>query len=192
GADGLRRAVASERRRELLDRTGLGGAGDRLAGQLSGGMRQKRGVIASMLHRPDLLVLDEPTTGIDPVSRADLWWLIARAAADGAAVLMSTTYLDEAARAAQVVVLDAGRTLAPGSPAEIVAAGPGALAAAPGPPAAPAERQRSWRRAGTWRVWYPAGAAVAGPIAPDLQDAVCVAELRAELAEPTPLDQARA
>src|SRR5215467_5747743 len=77
-------AVARERGAELLERAGLAGARDRLAGRLSGGMRQKLGVIASMLHQPDLLVLDEPTTGVDPVSRADLWWLIARAAAKGA------------------------------------------------------------------------------------------------------------
>jgi ABC-2 type transport system ATP-binding protein len=177
---------------EYLDRTGLAAARDRLVGQLSGGMRRKLGVIAALLPGPDLLVLDEPTTGVDPVSRADLWWLIARAAADGAAVLMSTTYLDEAARAAQVVVLDAGRILATGSPAEIVAAVPGAITVTPGPPADPGERRRSWRRAGTWRVWHPAGAPVAGPIAPDLQDAVCVAELRAELAELAQPDQARA
>ena len=88
---------------EYLDRTGLAAARDRLAGQLSGGMLRKLGVIAALLPEPDLLVLDEPTTGVDPVSRADLWWLIASAAAGGAAVLMSTTYTDEAARAASSV-----------------------------------------------------------------------------------------
>jgi ABC-2 type transport system ATP-binding protein len=76
---------------EYLERTGLAAARDRLAGQLSGGMRRKLGVIAALLPGPDLLVLDEPTTGVDPVSRADLWWLVTRAAAGGAAVLMSTT-----------------------------------------------------------------------------------------------------
>src|SRR5215469_10118069 len=76
-------ATARERSGELLDRAGLAAVRGRLAGQLSGGMRQKLGVIATMMHRPDLLVLDEPTTGVDPVSRADLWWLIARAAAGG-------------------------------------------------------------------------------------------------------------
>ena len=77
-------------------------------------MRQKLGVIAAMLHRPDLLVLDEPTTGVDPVSRADLWWLIARAAANGAAVVLATSYLDEAERARHVLALDAGSELASG------------------------------------------------------------------------------
>ena len=105
---GITGAAAGRQVGEYLERTGLAAARDRLAGQLSGGMRRKLGVIAAMLPEPELLVLDEPTTGVDPVSRADLWWLIARAAAGGAAVLMSTTYLDEAARAAHVLVLDAG------------------------------------------------------------------------------------
>jgi ABC-2 type transport system ATP-binding protein len=140
---------------EYLERSGLAAARERLAGQLSGGMRRKLGVIAALLPEPELLVLDEPTTGIDPVSRADLWWLIARAAAGGAAVLMATTYLDEAARAARVLVLDAGRVLAEGTPAEIVAAVPGTIVAVPGPPEDPAERARAWRRAGQWRVWRP-------------------------------------
>jgi ABC-2 type transport system ATP-binding protein len=166
---------------EYLERTGLAAVRDRLAGQLSGGMRRKLAVIAAMLPGPELLVLDEPTTGVDPVSRADLWWLIARAAADGAAVLMSTTYLDEAARAAHVLVLDAGRPLAAGTPAEIVAAAPGTIAVRPGPPADADERRRAWRRAGTWRVWQPDGVPAAGSVPPDLQDAVCVAALRAEL-----------
>jgi ABC-2 type transport system ATP-binding protein len=72
-----------------------------------------------MLPSPELLALDEPSTGVDPVSRSDLWWLITRAAGDGTAILMSTTYLDEAARAATVLVLDEGRELASGTPAEI-------------------------------------------------------------------------
>jgi ABC-type multidrug transport system ATPase subunit len=209
---GLTGAVASRRVGEYLERTGLAAAQDRLAGQLSGGMRRKLGVIAAMLPEPELLVLDEPTTGVDPVSRADLWWLIARAAAGGAAVLMSTTYLDEAARAAHVLILDAGRTLAAGPPAEIVASVPGTIVVVPGRPDDPDARRRAWRRAGTWRVWQPsaeqaateqaateqaateqaagqpAGGQPAGQavpaaelVTPDLQDAVCVAALRAEL-----------
>src|SRR6266536_1217478 len=88
---GLPAARARERSSELLERTGLDSARRRLAGQLSGGMRQKLGVIRAMVHEPALLVLDEPTTGVDPVSRADLWWLIARAAAAGAAVVLGDT-----------------------------------------------------------------------------------------------------
>jgi ABC-2 type transport system ATP-binding protein len=167
---------------EYLERTGLAAARDRLAGQLSGGMLRKLGVIAALLPRPDLLVLDEPTTGVDPVSRSDLWWLIASAAADGAAVLMSTTYTDEAARAARVLVLDSGQTLAEGTPAEIVAGVPGTITVVAERPAAPGERRRSWRRAGAWRVWQPEATPERGePVTPDLQDAVCVAALRREL-----------
>jgi ABC-2 type transport system ATP-binding protein len=167
-----------------LEQTGLAAAQDRLAGQLSGGMLRKLGVVAALLPEPELLVLDEPTTGVDPVSRADLWWLIARAAAGGAAVLMSTTYTDEAARAARVLVLDSGVTLAEGPPGEIAAAVPGIIALTPERPADAAQRSRSWRRAGTWRIWLPATSsppAGARLVTPDLQDALCVAVLRREL-----------
>jgi ABC-2 type transport system ATP-binding protein len=195
--------VARERGAELLERAGLAGARDRLAGQLSGGMRQKLGVISSMLHQPDLLVLDEPTTGVDPVSRADLWWLIARAAADGAAVVLATSYLDEAERAVDVLALDAGRVLASGTPQEIVAAMPGTLRVSDARPDGEA-RRRAWRRGGRWRIWEPApggtdtdtaaaaadtaaaaadtAAKAGGVVAPDLQDAVTVAILARELA----------
>ena len=183
-------ATAARRRAdEYLERTGLAAARDWLAGQLSGGMRRKLGVIAALLPGPDLLVLDEPTTGVDPVSRADLWWLVTRAAADGAAVLMSTTYFDEAVRASRVLVLDAGRALAAGTLAEITAAVPGTIVAVPERPTGEDERRRAWRRAGAWRIWYPgdAGQAPDRPdserVTPDLQDAVCVAELRRELAD---------
>jgi ABC-2 type transport system ATP-binding protein len=172
-------AQARERAASLLDRAGLAQATTRLAGRLSGGMRQKLGVIGAMLHRPDLLVLDEPTTGVDPVSRADLWWLIARAAADGAAVVLATSYLDEAERAADVLVLDAGSELASGTPGQIVAAMPGTLLLADQRPDGAAGR-RAWRRAGRWQVWDPAGTGTG--LTPDLQDAVTVAALARELA----------
>ena len=179
-------AVARERSAELLERAGLSGARDRLAGRLSGGMRQKLGVIASMLHQPDLLVLDEPTTGVDPVSRADLWWLIARAAANGAAVVFATSYLDEAERALDVLALDAGRELASGTPEEIIAAMPGTLRVSDARPEGEA-RRRAWRRGGRWRIWDPPGQPAeprepGRPVAPDLQDAVTVAILARELA----------
>jgi len=113
----------------LLRRSGLGDAGRRLAGRLSGGMRQKLAFILAMLHQPDLLILDEPTTGLDPVSRADLWRLIAGAAAGGAGVVVSTTSVDEAERAASVLLLDGGRVRATGTPGEVAAALPQADAA---------------------------------------------------------------
>ena len=176
-AYGMSRQDARDRAVEYLDRAGLSPAAGRLAGQLSGGMRQKLAVIASMLHQPELLVLDEPTTGVDPVSRSGLWWLIARAAAEGCAVVLATTYLDEAERCASVLVLDAGTALASGTPEEIVAAMPGSLHAAAVKPAGDAAA-RSWRRAGRWRTWDPGpGGADGRAIAPDLQDAVTVAAI---------------
>ncbi len=173
----MSRSAARERTAEYLARAGL--PPDRLAGQLSGGMRQKLGVIAAMLHQPELLVLDEPTTGVDPVSRSGLWWLIARAAAEGCAVVLATTYLDEAERCACVLVLDGGNALAAGTPDEIIAAMPGILRAAPAKPVGDAAA-RAWRRGGRWRVWEPEGQG-GELIEPDLQDAVTVAALAREV-----------
>jgi ABC-2 type transport system ATP-binding protein len=185
-AYGLPAGAARERAEEYLGKAGLAAARDRLAGRLSGGMRQKLGVITAMVHRPDLLVLDEPTTGIDPVSRSDLWWLIARAAAAGSAVVFATSYLDEAERAGWVLALDGGRELAAGTPDAITAAVPGTLHPVAARPAGEAGR-RAWRRAGRWRVWEPPGFPGAAdgpgaPIRPDLQDAVTIAALARELA----------
>jgi len=105
----LTTTALTRRRDALFATTGLTGTGRRLAGRLSGGMRQKLAFALAMLHEPELLVLDEPTTGVDPISRAELWRLIARAAAEGAAVLVSTTYLDEAQRASTILLLEDGR-----------------------------------------------------------------------------------
>lgn len=105
---------------ELIARAGLESATDRLASQLSGGMRRKLGTIMALVGRPRLLLLDEPSTGVDPVSRVELWRLISHAAADGAAVVTTTTYLDEAERAAHVVALSDGRVLGQGDPAAVL------------------------------------------------------------------------
>lgn len=175
---------ARGRAAEYLERTGLAAARDRLAGKLSGGMRKKLGVIRAMLHSPELLVLDEPTTGIDPVSRADLWWLLARAAAEGAAVLLATAYLDEAERASWLLALDAGRPLAEGTPEQIAEAVPGTIRPSTKRPEGDAAR-RAWRRGAAWRVWAPEGIDAGPPdgpsVRPDLHDAVTVAALAREL-----------
>jgi ABC-2 type transport system ATP-binding protein len=166
---------------ESLERTGLATARGRLAGNLSGGMRQKLGVIRAMLHEPELLVLDEPTTGVDPVSRADLWWLIARAAAEGAAVVLATAYLDEAERASWLLVLDEGRALARGTPEEIAAGVPGTISIVPERPSGESAA-RAWRRGAAWRVWSPPGSKARGASArPDLHDAVTISALAREL-----------
>jgi ABC-2 type transport system ATP-binding protein len=180
-AYGVPLGIARQRAREYLERTDLASVADRLAGNLSGGMRQKLGVIRAMVHQPDLLILDEPTTGIDPVSRADLWWLIARAAAHGAAVVLSTTYLDEAERASQVLVLDGGRVLIEGTPDEIIATVPGTISRLSQRPDDDAAR-RAWRRGATWRVWNPDRVAATDRMEPDLQDAVTVAALAQDVA----------
>jgi ABC-2 type transport system ATP-binding protein len=174
-AYGVPGAEAARRAAELLERTGLQDAGGRLGAQLSGGMRHKLALAMALLHQPQLLVLDEPTTGIDPVSRAQLWRLIAGAAAAGAAVVLATCYVDEAERAASVVVLSEGRPLLEGSPEEVVARMPGVVVDS----AVRLDPVTSWRRGARWRTWaadgtVPAGAARAEP---DLEDAVIVAEL---------------
>ena len=186
---GLRADVAARRAAQLMEQAGLAAARDRLAAKLSGGMRQKLGVIAALLHSPELLILDEPTTGVDPVSRSGLWWLIASAAADGAAVIFATTYLDDAQRAAEVLVLDAGRPLACGAPDQIVRALPGSVRALSAPPAGQAG-ERAWRRGAGWRVWCPPGVScpdgagtVGTPAEADLEDAVIVAALAQQLPE---------
>jgi ABC-2 type transport system ATP-binding protein len=159
----------------LLERTGLAAARDRLVARLSGGMRQKLALAMAVAHEPELLLLDEPTTGVDPVSRAELWRLLASSAADGAAVVVATTYLDEAERAATVLVLDRGRALLAGTPDEVLAATPGLVVEGTARP----EGIASWRRGARWRAWSPDGSTPPGtsPVTLDLEDAAIVAQL---------------
>ena len=112
-------AAESARRIERLTRaTGLYPFLDRPAGKLSGGMKQKLGLCSALIHDPDLLILDEPTTGVDPLSRREFWDLIAsiRAAREGMSVLVATAYMEEAARFDWLAAMDAGRVLATDSP----------------------------------------------------------------------------
>jgi ABC-2 type transport system ATP-binding protein len=164
------------RRDEILEVAGLHQVLARQAGHLSGGMRQKLAFSLAMLHRPRLLVLDEPSTGVDPVSRVDLWRLIAQAAADGAAVALATTYLDEAERCATVLVLDNGRTLRSGTPDQVIADVPGTVTATHQPP----DRELAWRRGRIFHAWHP-GPPREGeqPISLDMEDAVVAAALDA-------------
>ncbi|HEY5131211.1 MAG TPA: ATP-binding cassette domain-containing protein, partial [Bradyrhizobium sp.] len=108
---------------ELLDSTGLAPFEDRPAKKLSGGMRQKLGLCCSLIHDPDLLILDEPTTGVDPLSRRQFWELIdrIRARRSGMSVIVATAYMEEAERFDWLAAMNAGRVLATGSPAELKA-----------------------------------------------------------------------
>jgi ABC-2 type transport system ATP-binding protein len=122
----LHRMPASELRTradELLGRTGLAPFADRAVGALSGGMKQKLAIANALLPQPELLLLDEPTAGVDVVARGEIWTLLERERAR-ALVLISTSYLDEAAACDRLVYLDAGRLVAAGTPAELRAAVP--------------------------------------------------------------------
>jgi oleandomycin transport system ATP-binding protein len=118
----LSRAQARRRAGELLDRLELAQAGGRPVRTYSGGMRRRLDLAASLLGRPPVLVLDEPTTGLDPRSRVEVWELVRTLVAEGTTVLLTTQYLEEADRlAAQIAVLDQGRVIANGSPAALKA-----------------------------------------------------------------------
>jgi ribosome-dependent ATPase len=117
---------AAERRRRIDDltrSTALHGFLSRPAGKLSGGMKQKLGLCCALIHDPDLLILDEPTTGVDPLARAQFWDLIARIRRDRPAmsVIVATAYMDEAQRFDWLVAMDDGQVLAMGTPAELLA-----------------------------------------------------------------------
>ncbi len=115
------RAERERRIDDLLRSTGLYPFRERPAGKLSGGMKQKLGLCCALIHDPDLLILDEPTTGVDPLSRNQFWELIGRIrqGRPGMSVLVATAYMEEAERFDSLVAMDAGRVLATGSPAEI-------------------------------------------------------------------------
>src|SRR3954470_24819548 len=117
---GLSKAEARARGDELLERLGLTHAPPPLRKKLSGGTRRRLDLAASLVARPPVLFLDEPTTGLDPQSRSDLWELLRELVRDGATLVLTTQYLEEADRLADdVVVLDRGRIAAHGSPAEL-------------------------------------------------------------------------
>ncbi|MCT0213945.1 ribosome-associated ATPase/putative transporter RbbA [Synechococcus sp. CS-1324] len=119
---GLGRTERRSRRAALLERTGLGRFGSRPAGQLSGGMKQKLGLCCALIHNPDLLILDEPTTGVDPLSRRQFWDLIAgiRREHTAMSVLVATASMEEAASFDWLVAMDNGRVLSSGSPVELL------------------------------------------------------------------------
>jgi ABC-2 type transport system ATP-binding protein len=119
---GLGRAAARRRADELLERFGLADAGAKPVKQYSGGMRRRVDLAASLILAPAVLFLDEPTTGLDPRGRAEVWASVRALVDDGATVLLTTQYLEEADQlASQIVVIDAGRAIAEGTPAALKA-----------------------------------------------------------------------
>jgi ribosome-dependent ATPase len=120
---GLGAAERAAHMKRLLDATGLAPFPDRPAGKLSGGMKQKLGLCCSLVHDPDLLILDEPTTGVDPLSRRQFWELVGamRKERPGMTVLVSTAYMEEAEQFEHLVAMDAGRLIAQGRTREILA-----------------------------------------------------------------------
>ena len=122
-----RRRIA--RKRELLDAAGLSAFQNRLAGQLSGGMKQKLGLVCALIHTPRVLLLDEPTTGVDPVSRRDFWAILYNLRESGVAIVLSTAYMDEAERCSRLALFHAGAIPHCNTPARLKDAMPGALLA---------------------------------------------------------------
>lgn len=108
---GVKRAERQSRAAELLRAAGMSEFRSRHAGKLSGGMKQKLGLICALIHRPKVVLLDEPTTGVDPVSRRDFWRILYELLAEGVAILTSTAYLDEAERCHRVALLNKGKLL---------------------------------------------------------------------------------
>jgi ABC-2 type transport system ATP-binding protein len=120
---GLRQHQA--RRERLLEMTRLGSFRDRPAEHLSGGMKQKLALACTLVHQPQLIVLDEPTTGVDPVSRREFWKLLSEFLAEGITIVMSTPYLDEAERCSRVALLGGGSLMALDDPNRLRASLPG-------------------------------------------------------------------
>src|SRR5262245_19253816 len=118
---GLDTNVARERGAELMGRVGLARFGARLAGNLSGGMKQKLALVAALLTKPDLLLLDEPTTGVDPMSRREFWSMLHQLHHEGLTIVVSTPYMDEAEYATRLGFIHEGRLLDGGTRNEIVA-----------------------------------------------------------------------
>ena len=112
---------------ELLDFSSMRPFKRRLAGRLSGGMKQKLQLVCALIHTPDVLLLDEPTNGVDPVSRRDFWRILYQLVKDGVTIFVSTAYLDEAERCNRLALLHEGRLLGLGTPAEVKALLPGAI-----------------------------------------------------------------
>ena len=130
---GVPRAKFQQQSSELLQAAGLAGFRARLAGNLSGGMKQKLGLVCALIHTPQVILLDEPTNGVDPISRRDFWRILYSRLAEGVAILLSTSYLDEAERCHRVGLLYNGHMLYCDRPEELKKKFPGGVIAVRGP-----------------------------------------------------------
>ncbi len=159
---GLGGAERERRAGELLERVGLTEAADRKVGGYSGGMKRRLDLGLALVHRPRLLFLDEPTTGLDPQSRAALWDEVRRLADDGVTVFLTTQYLEEAdVLADRVGIIDRGKIVAEGTPAELKSAiGRSSVEAIPADPSERERLQGALARFGEAAAASPGGAAV--------------------------------
>jgi drug efflux transport system ATP-binding protein len=121
----MRAPAIRQRRERLLELTQLTAFRTRLADQLSGGMKQKLALACTLVHEPEIIILDEPTTGVDPVSRREFWKLLSQFLAQGITILMATPYLDEAERCSRVALLHEGGLIALDTPTNLRASLPG-------------------------------------------------------------------
>jgi ABC-2 type transport system ATP-binding protein len=119
GLFGVSKETYASRKERLYRFSGLGPFGDRRAGNLSGGMKQKLALSCALIHEPKVLVLDEPTTGVDPLSRRQFWDILLSLRRDGATIIVATPYMDEVALADRAVFMHLGRKLAEGTPEEL-------------------------------------------------------------------------
>lgn len=124
---GVSRSDLAPSMKRLLEWSSLAPFRDRSAGKLSGGMKQKLGLACALVHTPELLILDEPTNGVDPVSRREFWELLNVLVKEGLGIVLTTAYLDEAERCHRLAFMDSGRITATGTPEEIVALIPGGV-----------------------------------------------------------------
>jgi ABC-2 type transport system ATP-binding protein len=130
---GVAAKLRKTRAAELLAAAGMAPFRRRLAGKLSGGMKQKLGLVCALIHTPEVLLLDEPTTGVDPVSRRDFWDILYNLRETGVTILLSTAYMDEAERCSRLALMHKGRIRDCDTPARLKQSMPGALLAVSAP-----------------------------------------------------------